>query len=359
MRCSTKVIRGFASVAICLAVLAGTGAFAASVEEFYRGKTIKLIIGFGAGGGYDVYARAVGRFIGKHIPGNPTIVAQNLTGAGSRKASNYLYGVAPRDGSVIGTVSQAMPLDQAMGSKGVKYDATKFNWIGNSIVDTSLTFMWAASGIKTMEDAMKKGGVICGASGATSPSVTFPQMINNLIGTNFRIIKGYPGGSAVNLAMERGEVNCRGSNSWSSIKATLGHHLAKHKLNIILQWGKKSNPDVEKYMGMKVPLIMDFAKTDLDRKALEMAIAGGDIGRPIIAPPAVPMDRVNALRKAFGETMLDPGFLALAAKQKMEIRPAKGVALQQIAQDVVGAPKEAVERLRELLTPRNVEKLKK
>jgi tripartite-type tricarboxylate transporter receptor subunit TctC len=232
------------TAALAIGGLMSASASAASVEEFYKGKRIKLILGYSAGGGYDVYARAVGRFIGKHIPGNPTIVAQNMTGAGSRKAANWIYNLAPKDGTVIGTVGQAMPLDQAMKKKGAKYDATKFNWIGNSIVDTNVTSVWAGTGIKTMDDAIKSGGVICGATRATSPSVTSPQIINNLIGTKIRIIRGYPGGSVINFAMVRGEVNCRGSNSWSSTKATLGHHLEKRELNFILRWGYKSNPAV-------------------------------------------------------------------------------------------------------------------
>jgi len=331
---------------------------AASVEEFYKGKTIRLIIGYSAGGGYDTYARAIGRHINKHIPGNPTIVPQNMTGAGSRRAANWLYKLAPKDGTVIGTVGQAMPLDQAMGKPGVKYDAAKFNWIGNSIVDNNITSVWAATGIKTMEDAKKKGGVICGATGATSPSVTSPQIINNLVGTNFRIIRGYPGGAIINLAMVRGEVNCRGSNSWSSTKATLGHHLEKRELNFILQWGSKKDPRVSKYMGRDVPLITDFAKTEADRKALAMIIAGVEIGRPIVAPPNVPSDRVAALRKAFNATMKDPEFLALAKRQKMDINPMSGAEVQKLAISVVNSPAVAKDRLRELLTPKDVQKIK-
>lgn len=352
-------LTGLIPAAAVLAVtgLAG-GAQAASVADFYKGKTIKLIIGYSPGGGYDTYARAIGRFINKHIPGNPTIVPQNMTGAGSRLAANYLYIRAPKDGTVIGTVGQAMPLDQAMGKPGVKYDAAKFNWIGNSIVDNNLTSVWAAKGIRTIEEAKRKGGVICGATGATSPSVTSPQIINNLIGTNFRIIRGYPGGSVINLAMVRGEVNCRGSNSWSSTKATLGHHLEKRELNFILQWGTKKNPEVAKYMGRDVPLVTEFAKTEADRQALAMIISGVEIGRPIIAPPGVPQDRVAALRAAFDATMTDPEFLALAKKQKMDINPMSGVEVQKLAVSVVNSPASAKDRLRELLTPKDVKSIK-
>jgi tripartite-type tricarboxylate transporter receptor subunit TctC len=348
-----------ASAAVLAAggMMAGT-ASAASVGEFYKGKTVKLIIGYSPGGGYDTYARAIGRHIGKHIPGNPMIVPQNMTGAGSRRAANYLYNIAPKDGSVIGTVGQGMPLDQAMGKPGVKYDAAKFNWIGNSIVDNNITFIWAATGIKTIDDAKRKGGVICGATGATSPSVTSPQIINNLIGTKFRIIRGYPGGAIINLALARGEVNCRGSNSWSSTKSTMSHHVEKRELNIILQWGRKKDPRIAKYMGRDVPLVTDFAKTDADRKALDMILAGVTIGRPIMAPPGVPGERVAALRKAFDATMTDAGFLALAKKQKMDINPMPGAEVQKLAVSVVNAPAVAKDRLRELLTPRDVKKIK-
>jgi tripartite-type tricarboxylate transporter receptor subunit TctC len=331
---------------------------AASVEKFYKGKTIKLIIGYSPGGGYDTYARAIGRYINKHIPGNPTIVPQNMTGAGSRRAANWLYKLAPKDGTVIGTVGQAMPLDQAMGKSGVKYDAAKFNWIGNSIVDNNITFIWHATGIKTIADAKSKGGVICGATGATSPSVTSPQIINNLIGTNFKIIRGYPGGAIINLALARGEVNCRGSNSWSSTKSTMSRHVEKRNLNIILQWGKKKDPRIAKYVGRDVPLITDFAKTDADRKALDMIIAGVTIGRPIIAPPGVPAERIAALRKAFDATMTDPEFLSLAKRQKMDINPMPGAEVQKLAIGVVNASAVAKGRLRELLTPKDVQKIK-
>jgi hypothetical protein len=244
-----------------------------------------------------------------------------------------------------------------MGKPGVQYDAAKFNWIGNSIVDNNLTSVWAATGIKSIEDAKNKGGVICGATGATSPSVTSPQIINNLIGTNFRIIRGYPGGSVINLAVVRGEVNCRGSNSWSSTKATLGHHLEKRELNFILQWGAKKNPEVSQYMGRDVPLVTDFAKTDADRQALDMIIAGVEIGRPIIAPPGVPSERVSVLRAAFDATMKDPEFLALAKRQKMDINPMPGAELQKLAVSVVNSPAAAKTRLQELLTPKDVKKI--
>ncbi len=346
------------ALAIAAGALILTPAHADKVAGFYKGKSVRLLIGYSAGGGYDTYARAIARHMGKHIPGKPNIVPQNMTGAGSRRAANYLYNVAPKDGSVIATIGQATPLDQAVKKKGVKYDANKFNWLGNSIVDNNITIILASTGIKTLQDAKKMGGVICGATGATSPSVTSPQIINNLVGTKFRIIRGYPGGAVINLAMERKEVNCRGSNSWSSTKATLGDQLKKRAFSIVLQWGKKKDPRIAKYMGRDVPLISDFAKTDLDRKALAMIIAGVTIGRPFVAPPGVPKARVTALRRAFDATMTDAGFLALAKKQKMDLNPMKGEEVQKLAASVVASPPDAVARLKELISPRDVSKLK-
>jgi tripartite-type tricarboxylate transporter receptor subunit TctC len=331
------------------------GASAQSVEEFYKGKSMKMIIGFSAGGGYDVYARAVGRFMEKHVPGNPNIVPQNMTGAGSRRAANYLYNVAPKDGSIIGTLSQAVPLDQTMGEAGVKYDAIRFNWIGNSIADNNITYVWAASGIKTMADALEKGGVVCGATGATSPSVTFPQIINNLTtGKKFKIIRGYPGGSVINLAIERGEVNCRGSNSWSSTKSTQGDLLQEKKIEVLVQWGAKNDPEISKFMGRDVPLITAFATSEDDRKALALVTAGVTIGRPIVAPPDVPADRVAALRAAFDATMKDKEFLAHASKQKMDLNPMTGQELQDLVATVINAPPAAVNRMRQLLEQKDV-----
>ena len=324
------------------------------VADFYKGKQVRFVIGYSAGGGYDVYARAVARYLGKHIPGNPAVVPQNMEGAGSRLASNWLYNVAPKDGTVIGTVGQNAPVDQALKEPGVQFDAAKIVWIGNPIVDNNITTTWAASGLKTIDDVKTKGGMICGGTGANSPAITYPQVLNNLIGLKARIIAGYPGGNDTNLAMERGELNCRGGNSWASTKATLGDQLRDRKLNVIVQWGPEKDPAVSEYMGNDVPMITDFAKTDSDRKAVNLIIAGVGIGRPILGPPGIPAERVAALRKAFDDTMKDPEFLAESAKMKLDIAPMNGEKLHRLAAEVAASPADVVARAQQLVELKDV-----
>ena len=193
-------------------------AAADAIADFYSGKQINLIIGYGTGGGYDLYARLLARFIGDHIPGKPTIVAQNMPGAGSRRAANWLYKVAPKDGTVIATLSQTTPIDQVLDQPGIQFDVQRFNWIGNMVVVNNIMFVSAATGVKTIDDAKKKPLAI-GSTGASSPSVLYPQVSNNLFGTKFKIVSGYSGGADINLAVERREVDGRGSDSWASLKA--------------------------------------------------------------------------------------------------------------------------------------------
>ena len=203
------------------AIVAMVPAIAADVGDFYRGRQVELVIGMDVGGGYDTYARLIGRYLGKYIPGNPTFIPQNMTGAGSRTAANWLYNVAPRDGSVIGSLTEGTPLDQARKQPGIQFDATKFNWIGNPIVNNQVTLAYAESGLATLEDVKAKGGLICGGTGASTPPIIFPRIINRILGTDIRIIPGYPGAGAMVLAMQRGEINCLGSHSWASTKATM------------------------------------------------------------------------------------------------------------------------------------------
>lgn len=343
------------SMAFGLAAVSGPAVAQEAVSRFYTGKSIQLVIGYGAGGGYDTYARALARHMGRHIPGNPIIVPQNMPGAGSRVAANWLYNVAPKDGSAMAMVGQNTPLDQALREKGIQFDAARFNWIGNPIVDNNYTFSWSPSGLNSMEDVLKKGGLICGGTGATSPSVLNPQILNNLLNANIRIINGYPGGNDVNLAMERGEVNCRGSNSWASVKATLAPALKERKLSFLVEWGLDREPEVAEYMGRKVPLITDLVTNEDDRRALELIVSGSPLGRPVIAPPDVPADRVEALRRAFDKTVTDEVFLAEAKKATLDINPVPGERLQKIAAQTVNASQAIVDRARMLIQPGKIE----
>lgn len=346
-------------VSAFLTQLSPGAARAQDVSQFYSGTTIQLVIGYSPGGGYDTYARAFARHMGRHIPGNPTFVTQNMPGAGSRTAANWLYNIAPKDGSALAMLGQNTPLDQVLREKGVQFDAAKFNWIGNPIVDNNYTIVWADAGIDTIQEAVTKGGLICGGSGATSPSILYPQILNNLLNAKIRIISGYPGGSAVNLAIERGEVNCRGSNTWASVKATLAHWLKDKKLKFLVEWGLESDPEVAEYMGRPVPLITSLAKTEPDRRALELIVSGVALGRPFVAPPGVPPERVEALRRAFDKALKDPDLLAEAKKLSLDLKPLPGERLQKIAADTVSAPDDVVSRARRLIERRDIEKLKK
>jgi tripartite-type tricarboxylate transporter receptor subunit TctC len=320
------------------------------VADFYRGKRVSLIIGFGTGGGYDLYARMFGRFLGEHIPGKPTIVAQNMPGAGSRSAANWLSKIAPKDGTVIACLGQATPTDQALGQPGVQFDARKFNWIGNLSVVNNIMFVWAAAGVATIDDAKKKPLAI-GASGASSPSVLYPQVSNNLLGTKFKIVAGYPGGGDINIAVERREVDGRGSDSWASMKSTHPDWLRDHKINILFQVGPRREPDLP-----DVPLWSELAQNDDQRQVLEILSGDAAVGRPILTAPDVPAERVAALRKAFDDTLRDPQFIAAANQANMYFNPMGGEELQRVVDKIASPPERILAMVKEAIAIKDVQK---
>jgi tripartite-type tricarboxylate transporter receptor subunit TctC len=326
-------------------------AIAGDVGGFYRGRLVEIVIGMDVGGGYDTYSRLVGRYLGKYIPGNPTFIPQNMTGAGSRTAANWLYNVAARDGSVIGALTEGTPLDQARKQPGIQFDATKFNWIGNPIVDNQVTLAYADSGLVTLADVKARGGLICGGTGASTPPIIFPRIINRLLGTNIRIIPGYPGAGTMVLAMQRGEINCLGSHSWAATKATMANLLADHKLNVLVQWGPTEDPDISAYAGHHVPLIDAYAQNDADRRVLALMSSGTAMGRPLVAPPETPPERVAALRQAFDTVMEDADFRAEAQRLKLDIKPISGEALQKVVMKVAGAPADIIARVNDFIDP--------
>jgi tripartite-type tricarboxylate transporter receptor subunit TctC len=337
-------------------LLAGSPVLAADdVGSFYKGKTIRVVVGFAPSGGYDLYARLFAKYMGKHIPGNPGFIVQNMTGAGSRVAANWIYNVAPKDGTAFGVVGQGTPSDEALNEDGVQFKSAQFNWIGNPIVDNNVTFLWAASGLKTMEDVIAKGGVICGGSGATSPSVTYPLTIKRLTGADIKVINGYQGGADMNLAIERGELNCRGGNSWTGNLATLPDWFKDKKVEVIVQWGPRKDPAISAFVGRDVPLIDEYAKTDDDRQGLKLITSGVGMGRPFVAPPDVPKERIEALRSAFARALNDPELVAEAAKAKLDLNPMLGEELQKYAAEVASAPPSAIRRAKELIDPKDVE----
>jgi len=344
--------KSFVRSAMCSAVILtalAAPARAQDVASFYHGKQITLVIGLGPGGGYDLYARMLGRFIGAHIPGNPIIVPQNMPGAGSRSAANWLYKVAPQDGTVIACLGQGTPADQALGQPGVQFDAGKFNWIGNLSLVNNFLFVSAASGVSTFAQAKTKQLAI-GATGASSPSVLYPQVSNNLLGSKFKIIAGYPGGGDINIAVERRELDGRGSDSWASMKTTHPDWLRDHTINILFQVGPRREPDLP-----DVPLWTDLAENDDQRQVLALLSGDVSVGRPILTAPNVPAERVKALRQAFADTLRDPQFIEAAKQANMEINPMQGEELQQVVEKIVAAPPRILALVKDAIAIKDVQ----
>ena len=328
-------------VSFCAALIA-SAAQAAGVDEFYRGKTIDLVIGYSPGATYDLYARTVGRHLGTHIPGYPRVVPRNLPGAGSRIAVNFVYQVGPQDGTVIGTADQSLAVEQAMGDKKLTFDVNRLWWIGNPVVSNNTTVAWHTSGIRTVDD-VKAREVSVGATGASTSS-QYPMAMNALLGTKFKIILGYPGANDINLAMERGEVAAKGSDSWAAWKATRPEWLASKKINILVQIGLTPSPEMP-----GVPLLMDLGKTPEDRDVLKLLSSSVVIGRPLFAGPQVPADRVAALREAFEQTMRDPEFLADVAELKLDLSPVTGQQIQSLVAEIVSTPSSIASRLKDII----------
>ena len=325
------------------ALLGAVGAGRAQgVADFYRGKTINLIIGTSAGNDYDFRGRLIARHLGKHIPGQPTIVPRNMPGGGGVQAANWIANIAPRDGTVVHMIMANMMASQAMGLPGVEFDTRKFQWIGNTSSTPNVVAAWHTSGVRTIEDVRKRELVV-GAPMGTAGAL-YPVLMNALAGTKFRLGTGYPGGNEVSLAMERGEVDGRGSNSWAAWKSTKPEWVRDHKLNILVQIGLKRAPDLP-----DVPLMLELATNDADRKLLEFISAETEVARSLVTTPGTPSDRVEALRRAFDAMIKDPEFLAEAAKSDMDISPATGEESQKIADAIVNTPPEIAARARAML----------
>src|SRR4051794_20389265 len=276
-----------------MAAMIATGAQAQSVADFYKGKNIDLYIGYSVGGAYDLYARVLSRHMGKHIPGNPTIVPKNMEGAGSLRLANWLFNVAPKDGSAFGIFGRGTGFDPLLGNKAAQFDATKVNWIGSAHKEGSIWVAWTGSGVTKFEDMLSRE-LIVGGTSTSADTDQFPRITNGVLGTRMKIVTGYPGGNEVGLAMERGEVQGRCGWSWSSVKSTHQKWIDENKFAILVQLALDKHPDLP-----DVPLIIDLAKTDEQRQILKLIFARQVIGRPFVGPPGIPPDRAAALREAF------------------------------------------------------------
>ncbi len=336
---------GLGGLAAVAALSTPADAAGPSVEEFYKGKRMRVIISTSPGGGYDLYARFISRHMRKFIPGNPKMIAQNMPGAGHRIAARYMSVKAARDGSVIGTLSQGLPFAQIVWpEKHKKIDMSKFVWIGNSNEGNNVLMLWHTTGIKTWEDLRKKE-IIVGGTGAASTSVQYPRALNNILGTKLKVLIGFKGGSQMNLAMERGEIDGRGSNAWASIKSITPQYMEKKQLILPIQMGLKRAPDLP-----NVPLIWELGRNEAETKVLKLMVMASRIGRPVLTTPGVPADRVAALRAAFDAAVTSKEFNAEAKKRRLEINPVSGVEVQQVVNQILSTPASVAKLARAAVT---------
>ncbi len=342
---------GMGALAIgALALVSGSGvADAASAKSFYKGKRMVMYIGYSAGGGYDRYARTLGRHMGRQIPGNPKFTAKNYTGGGSMRLANSLYNTFKQDGTNVATVGRTVPLEHLTGNPKAKFNANKFHWLGSINQETSTCAFWHTSGIKTVDDLFNKNPIV-GGTGVGSGTDTQAMMLNNLMGTKLRLISGYPGGVDINLAMERGEVHGRCAWSWSSVLATRKNWVDKKLVVFPIQIALEPHPDLTK---MGVPLVTKYITKKKDRQALELILSALTMGRPFVVGPKVPADRVAILRAAFDATMGDAKFMAEAKKGRLPLNPVSGKEVQKLLAGLYDLPPDVIKHAGDAISKTN------
>jgi tripartite-type tricarboxylate transporter receptor subunit TctC len=316
-----------------------------SPEDFYKGKTLEIYVGYGPGGGYDQYGRLLARHIGKHLPGNPSTIVRNMPGAGSAKLASYMHDVAPKDGLQIGAIASTVAFDPLLGSEGgensVKFDPRELNWLGSMDAFTPIGVSWHTSGIKTIDDAKKKE-VLVGSSGSGDSSAVYPKLLNGMIGTKFKILTGYRGSNDITLAMERGELPAFVGWYWYGLKTTKGQWLKDKTANLFLQIGLEPDPEMQ-----GVPWVLDILPTEADKQVFRVVLANLAFSRPVVAPPGVPEDRLAALAKAIEETTNDKDFLAEAEKQTMSVKYYSREKIAALLKDVYATPPDLIAKVRE------------
>jgi tripartite-type tricarboxylate transporter receptor subunit TctC len=317
-------------------------AVAQAPAGYYAGKTVKMIIGLGTGGGYDLWARTIARYIGKHLPGNPTVISQNMEGAGSFRAASYMYSQAPKDGTVMALIARDASLGPITGNPGAQFDPRKFSWLGTTTTETNVCISYKAASVKTVQDLLARE-LLVGDNGAGTGTGTYPKALNQLLGLKFKIIRGYASSADVVLAMERGEVE----GYCESLESVIGKRpdwIASGTINVLFQGGVKPHPDLK-----AVPFINDLAKNADDRSAIEFLYAGQGIGRPFFAPPELPPHVMRMLRDAFNATMKDPEFVAEVQQRKLTLEPETGEYLEQLINRIYATPKPIVEKVANLI----------
>ncbi len=331
------------SLALLGFAASGSGSRAQPATDFYRGATIRLIVSAGSGESYDSAGRLVARHLGRFVPGNPKIVVENMPGASGRVGANYLYNVAPRDGSTIAGLLQTVAMGQAIGEGGVRYDVAKFNFLGSPITPTDVFAVRRGAGVASMDEAKTKE-VTIGSTGVTAQNFVFPALANRLLGTRFKIVTGYNGANDINLAIERGEVQGRGAFPWGQLKATRPDWIASGEIVLLAQTGLNKDPDLP-----NVPRFIDLAGVEEARRVFEFLSLTAEIGRPFAAPPGAPADRVETLRAAFDAMTKDGDFLADGHRAMEEMLPKSGAEIAGLARRVVAFDTAAVARFKAIL----------
>jgi tripartite-type tricarboxylate transporter receptor subunit TctC len=335
-----------ASVA-CLSVLCGSLlvsallAPAAAADAYFKDKQIRLIVGSAPGGGYDAYGRLLAQYMKQHIPGNPTIIVQNMPGAGSLVAANYIYNVAPKDGTFIGAVNALLATDPLVYPERVKFDPRQFRWLGSALRENHVGVVWHLTRVNALDDVLKNELIVAGTGGATN---FYPLFVDAMLGAKIKMIPGYQGTKQGMLAMERGEVGGLMGITWASVKATNGSWLREDKIRVFVQFGMKKHPELP-----GVSWIYDYARTNDDRAAMDLAFGNSEFGRPFIAPPGVPDQVVEILRDAFEDTMSDSEFRADADKRQLDLELTRGIEIQSLIEKIYKTSPAVVERVKKIV----------
>ena len=334
----------FRALAFSLALATVATPLAASpVADFYKGKTLTILVGFSTGNGADSYARLLSRHLSKHIPGEPNVVVQNMPGAGSLTMANYLFAVAPPDGSVIGVFNRNLPLEPLMGNKSVRFDPRKFTWIGSTNTEPSLCVAWHASPVQSIADMQSKEFTIA-ATSMSANSGLVPTVLNKVLGTKTKIVMGYPGSNEMSLALERGEVDGRCGWSRSSLMSTKPTWVADKKVTLLLQAGLKKSATMP-----DVPLAMDSVKSERDRQLLKLAVAWDEMAWPFAAPPNMQAERTQALRTAFTAALQDPELLTQAKKEGLDVSIVTGQEIEALLDDVFATPPDIIAEMQTIV----------
>ena len=330
------------SLAMVSCLIAGAFPACAQAPNPFNGKPLTMIIGFGPGGGYDSWGRILGRHIGKHLPGNPTVVPQNMPGAGSFQAASHIFNIAPKDGTVMGIIARDAPLGPITGAEGARFDPVRLSWIGTPTTETNVCITTAKSGIKTAQDLTEKT-LIVGDTGAGTGTRSYPKALTEILGMKFKLISGFPSSSDVFLAMERGEVDgiCE---SLDSVTGKRPNWIKDKVVTLLFQGGAEPNPELK-----DIPYVLDLAKTEQQKAELRFLYAGQGIGRPFVAPPDLPADRLKMLRDAFNATMKDPEFIEEVKKQKLDLEPEDGAHLEALIKQIYSTPKPIVDKIGKLI----------